>query len=59
MIAAHRMPAISLLGLSPLSKYISETIVAVEPTGSALKYKGAVVDMFATLWWSIISIISA
>ena len=49
IIAAQRIPAISFDGLIPDSKYISLIMVAVEPTGSALKNTGEVVRMFATL----------
>ena len=49
IIAAQRIPAISLEGLIPDSSYISLIIVAVDPTGSALKNTGEVVRIFATL----------
>ena len=59
IIAPHKSPAASLEGSNPLSKKHLATIVEELPKGSFLKNIGLFVWISATLWWSIISRISA
>ena len=59
MMAEINKPAICFGITMPFSINIFVIMVAVEPNGSFLKYSGNFVSTLATLWWSMISRISA
>ena len=58
-IAASSSPAVCGSISTPFSWYIRYTIVEVEPSGWFRKNTGAAVTMLPSLWWSMISRISA